>query len=105
MSAKPYFFQLQERKFLCETIYKLLPLVGIMVVVGALIQVLALSGARDVISLHVVILPLSTLFATLFIILPISEEFGFKIKTIQTDNGREFCNNARRLSGLLRRQC
>lgn len=58
---------------LCETIHKLLPLVGIMVVVGALIQVLALSGARGVISLHVVILPLSTLFATLFIILPISE--------------------------------
>ena len=21
------------------------------------------------------------------------EEFGFKIKTIQTDNGREFCND------------
>ena len=60
-------------EILCETIHKLLPLVGIMVVVGALIQVLALSGARGVISLHVVILPLSTLFATLFIILPISE--------------------------------
>ena len=44
-----------------------------MVVVGALIQVLALSGARGVISLHVVILPLTTLFATLFVILPISE--------------------------------
>ncbi|MBQ9526610.1 MAG: C4-dicarboxylate ABC transporter [Fretibacterium sp.] len=60
-------------RVLSETVHNLLPLVGIMVVVGALIQVLALSGARGVISLHVVILPLTTLFATLFIILPISE--------------------------------
>jgi hypothetical protein len=58
---------------LTQTVHNLLPLVGIMVVVGALIQVLALSGARGLISLEVVILPLSTLFATLFIILPVSE--------------------------------
>ena len=58
---------------LTQTVRNLLPLVGIMVVVGALIQVLALSGARGVISLHVVILPLEVLFATLFIILPVSE--------------------------------
>lgn len=58
---------------LTQTVQNLLPLVGIMVVVGALIQILALSGARGVISLHVVILPLTTLFATLFIILPVSE--------------------------------
>lgn len=58
---------------LTQTIRNLLPLVGIMVVVGALIQILALSGARGLISLEVVILPLTTLFATLFIILPVSE--------------------------------
>ncbi|MDR1621108.1 MAG: C4-dicarboxylate ABC transporter [Synergistaceae bacterium] len=58
---------------LTRTVHNLLPLVGIMIVVGALIQILALSGARGLISLEVVILPLSTLFATLFIILPISE--------------------------------
>ncbi len=51
----------------------LLPLVGIMVVVGALIQIMALSGARGLISLEVVILPLSVLFGTLWLILPISE--------------------------------
>lgn len=56
-----------------ETVHNLLPLVGIMVVVGALIQVLALSGARGLISLKVVTLPLSVLFATLFVILPVSE--------------------------------
>ena len=58
---------------LTQTVQNLLPLVGIMVVVGALIQILALSGARGLISLEVVILPLTTLFATLFIILPVSE--------------------------------
>lgn len=58
---------------LTQTVRNLLPLVGIMVVVGALIQVLALSGARGVISLRVVVLPLEVLFATLFIILPVSE--------------------------------
>ena len=58
---------------LTQTVQNLLPLVGIMVVVGALIQILALSGARGLISLKVVTLPLTTLFATLFIILPVSE--------------------------------
>ena len=56
-----------------ETIQSLLPLVGIMVVVGSLIQVMAWSGARGLISLSVVTLPLTVLFATLFLILPISE--------------------------------
>ncbi len=56
-----------------ETIQSLLPLVGIMVVVGSLIQIMAWSGARGLISLSVVTLPLSALFATLFLILPISE--------------------------------
>jgi TRAP-type C4-dicarboxylate transport system permease large subunit len=56
-----------------KTVQNLLPLVGIMVIVGALIQILALSGARGLISLDVVILPLPVLFAVLFLILPVSE--------------------------------
>lgn len=60
-------------KILGDTVEALLPLVGIMVVVGALIQVMALSGARGLISLSVVTLPLSVLYATLFLILPVSE--------------------------------
>jgi TRAP-type C4-dicarboxylate transport system permease large subunit len=56
-----------------KTVKDLLPLVGIMVVVGALIQVMALSGARGLISLGVVILPLSVLFGALWLILPLSE--------------------------------
>ena len=55
------------------TIRQLIPLVGIMIVVGVLIQIMALSGARGLISLGVVTLPLTTLFATLWLILPWSE--------------------------------
>lgn len=60
-------------KIACSTVHSLLPLVGIMVVVGILIQVMALSGARGLISLLIVTLPLGVLYATLFFILPISE--------------------------------
>ncbi|HCA41465.1 MAG TPA: C4-dicarboxylate ABC transporter [Aminobacterium sp.] len=60
-------------KIASQTVEALLPLVGIMVVVGVLIQVMALSGARGLISLAVVTLPLGVLYATLFIILPLSE--------------------------------
>ena len=56
-----------------SSIRSLIPLVGIMIVVGILIQVMALSGARGLISLGVVTLPLTLLFASLFIILPVSE--------------------------------
>ncbi len=56
-----------------ETIHSLIPLVGIMIVVGILIQSMALSGARGLISLGVVTLPLWVLFGTLWIILPFSE--------------------------------
>ncbi|MFZ2331321.1 MAG: C4-dicarboxylate ABC transporter [Atribacterota bacterium] len=56
-----------------NTIQQLIPLVGIMIVVGVLIQIMALSGARGLISLGVVILPLTTLYATLWLILPWSE--------------------------------
>jgi len=57
----------------CSTVHSLLPLVGIMVVVGVLIQIMALSGARGLLSLLIVTLPLGVLYATLFFILPISE--------------------------------
>ena len=56
-----------------NTVRSLIPLVGIMIVVGILIQIMALSGARGLISLTVVTLPLGLLYATLFLILPISE--------------------------------
>ncbi len=55
------------------TVKNLLGLVGIMVVVGVLNQVMTLTGARGLLSLGVVTLPLAVLFATLWIILPASE--------------------------------
>ena len=56
-----------------HTVKILLGLVSIMVVVGVLIQVMTLSGVRGLLSLAVVTLPLSVLFFTLWMILPISE--------------------------------
>ncbi|MFA7362454.1 C4-dicarboxylate ABC transporter [Aminivibrio sp.] len=55
------------------TVSNLLGLVGIMIVVGALIQIMTLSGVRGLLSLAVVTLPLAVLFSTLWLILPISE--------------------------------
>ncbi len=55
------------------TVRNLKELVGIMIVVGVLNQILTLTGARGLISLAVVILPIWLLFATLWIILPVSE--------------------------------
>lgn len=55
------------------TVKNLLGLVGIMVVVGILNQVMTLTGARGLLSLAVVTLPIAVLFATLWIILPVSE--------------------------------
>lgn len=59
----------------CQTVENLLGLVGAMVVVGVLIQILALSGARGLLSLMVVTLPLTVLYASLWLILPVSEGF------------------------------
>lgn len=55
------------------TVKNLKGLVGIMIIVGILNQVMTLTGARGLLSLAVVSLPITVLFATLWIILPISE--------------------------------
>ena len=55
------------------TVQNLKELVGIMVVVGILNQTLTLTGARGLISLAVVILPIWLLFAALWLILPVAE--------------------------------
>lgn len=56
-----------------QTVDALLPLVGTLTVVGILVQSMALTGARGLISLSVVTLPLAVIYATLFLILPLSE--------------------------------
>lgn len=55
------------------TVKNLKELVGIMVVVGVLNQILTLTGARGLMSLAVVVLPIWLLFAALWLILPVSE--------------------------------
>jgi TRAP-type C4-dicarboxylate transport system permease large subunit len=69
VSTKP----LNLIKISVDTVDKLLPLVGMMVVVGILVQVMSLSGVRGLVSLSVVTLPLTVIIASLFLILPISE--------------------------------
>ncbi|MBN2228709.1 MAG: C4-dicarboxylate ABC transporter [Candidatus Thorarchaeota archaeon] len=65
--------KLEILRIASDTIKTLIPLVGIMIVVGILIQIMALSGARGLISLAVVTLPMWVLFAALWLILPVSE--------------------------------
>jgi len=55
------------------TVTNLKGLVGIMVVVGMLNQIMTLTGARGLLSLAVVTLPIGVLFGTLWLILPIAE--------------------------------
>lgn len=55
------------------TVVNLKELVGIMMVVGILNQVMTLTGARGLLSLAVVILPIWLLFAALWLILPVTE--------------------------------
>lgn len=55
------------------TVKNLKELVGIMMVVGILNQVMTLTGARGLLSLAVVILPIWLLFAALWLILPVAE--------------------------------
>ena len=55
------------------TVINLRGLVGIMVVVGMLNQIMTLTGARGLLSLLVVTLPITVIFATLWLILPVAE--------------------------------
>lgn len=55
------------------TVVNLRELVGIMMAVGILNQIMTLSGARGLLSLAVVVLPIGVLFAALWLILPAAE--------------------------------
>jgi hypothetical protein len=55
------------------TVSNLKGLVGIMVMVGILNQIMTLTGARGLLSLAVVTLPIGVLFGTLWLILPVAE--------------------------------
>ena len=56
-----------------ETVHQLLPLIGTLTCAGILVQIMALTGVRGLIAITTVTLPVTIVFLTLFLILPVSE--------------------------------
>jgi len=56
-----------------ETMEQLLPLVGTLTCVGVLVQIMTLTGVRGLLAVTAVTLPVALVFATLFVVLPVSE--------------------------------
>ncbi len=56
-----------------KTVHQILPLVGTLTCVGILVQIMTLTGVRGLLAVTVVTLPVVLVFATLFIVLPLSE--------------------------------
>jgi len=56
-----------------ETVKRLLPLIATMVIVGILQQIMTATGVRGLISFSVISIPLTLLFISLAVIIPISE--------------------------------
>jgi TRAP-type C4-dicarboxylate transport system permease large subunit len=56
-----------------DTIEQLLPLIGTLTCVGVLVQMMTLTGVRGLLAVTAVTLPVALVFATLFVVLPVSE--------------------------------
>lgn len=56
-----------------ETIEQLLPLIGTLTCVGVLVQIMTLTGARGLLAVTAVTLPVAVVFASLFWLMPVSE--------------------------------
>jgi len=56
-----------------DTIKQLLPLIGTLTCVGILVQLMTLTGVKGLLAVTAVTLPVLVIFASLFIILPVSE--------------------------------
>lgn len=56
-----------------ETVDQLLPLIGTLTCVGILVQLMTLTGVRGLLAVTTVTLPIFLVFATLFVVLPVSE--------------------------------
>jgi Na+/H+ antiporter NhaD/arsenite permease-like protein len=56
-----------------ETVRQLLPLLGTLTCAGILVQIMTLTGARGLLAVAAVTLPVTVVFATLFLVLPLSE--------------------------------
>ncbi|HDL18186.1 MAG TPA: C4-dicarboxylate ABC transporter [Bacteroidetes bacterium] len=56
-----------------DTIEQLLPLIGTLTAVGILIQIMTLTGVRGLLAVTAVTLPVTLVFAGLFLMMPVSE--------------------------------
>jgi TRAP-type C4-dicarboxylate transport system permease large subunit len=56
-----------------ETVDQLLPLLGTLTCAGILVQIMTLTGARGLLAVAAVTLPLWIVYASLFLVLPVSE--------------------------------
>ena len=56
-----------------QTIEQLLPLVATLTCAGILVQIMTLTGVRGLLAVTAVTLPVAVVFATLFLVLPVSE--------------------------------
>jgi len=56
-----------------STVHQLLPLIGTLTCVGILVQIMTLTGVRGLIAITTVTLPLTAVFITLSLVLPVSE--------------------------------
>ncbi len=65
--------RLQLLRISRETMEQLLPLIGTLTCVGVLVQIMTLTGARGLLAVTAVTLPVALVFATLFVVLPVSE--------------------------------
>jgi len=56
-----------------ETLHQLLPLIGTLTCAGILVQIMTLTGVRGLIAITTVTLPITVVYLTLFLTLPVSE--------------------------------
>jgi CitMHS family citrate-Mg2+:H+ or citrate-Ca2+:H+ symporter len=56
-----------------ETVDQLLPLLATLTCAGILVQIMTLTGARGLLAVTAVTLPIAVVYATLFLVLPVSE--------------------------------
>jgi hypothetical protein len=56
-----------------KTIEQLLPLLGTLTCVGILVQIMTLTGVRGLLAVTTVTLPVAVVYASLFLVLPVSE--------------------------------
>jgi CitMHS family citrate-Mg2+:H+ or citrate-Ca2+:H+ symporter len=65
--------RLQFFKISRDTVEQLLPLLGTLTCAGILVEVMTLTGARGLLAVTAVTLPIWVVYATLFLVLPVSE--------------------------------